>query len=72
MGMGIAYLCDGQVEDCNKRNCYYKGAGKCKHTEDIHHAKNFTKSKHGEYFMEGSGVDAENSFKKERVHDQRS
>lgn len=58
--MKIAYLCDGQVEDCNKKKCYYKGAGKCKHTTDIHHAKNFVKNKSGEYFMEeGSGVGAE-------------
>ena len=38
----IFYLCDGEVEKCNKRICY-KNNGDCNHTTDIRHAKNFHK-----------------------------
>lgn len=38
----VFYLCDGEVEKCNKRICY-KNNGVCNHTSDIRHAKNFHK-----------------------------
>lgn len=42
----VHYLCDGEKEECRKRNCY-KTIGNCetacKHTKDIRHAKNFQK-----------------------------
>ena len=38
----VFYLCDGEKEDCKRTNCYQNG-GECKHTEDIEHAKNFSK-----------------------------
>lgn len=31
------YLCDGDVEYCDKRGCYIKG-GECNFTSDISHA----------------------------------
>lgn len=36
----IFYLCDGERENCKKRNCY-KNGGDCRHTTDISHAMNF-------------------------------
>lgn len=36
----IFYLCNGEKEDCKKRNCYKKG-GICKHVKDVKYAKNF-------------------------------
>lgn len=38
----ILYLCDGELERCNKRNCY-KNNGCCNYTSDVRHAKNFHK-----------------------------
>ena len=32
----IFYLCDGERENCKKRNCY-KNGGDCRHTTDISH-----------------------------------
>lgn len=39
----VFYLCDGDIENCNKKHCYKCGGG-CKHTTDINHAINFQKS----------------------------
>lgn len=36
----IFYLCNGQKEDCKKKNCYING-GRCRHTTDIDYATNF-------------------------------
>lgn len=33
------YLCDGNVEDCNKDECY-KFGGECMHTQNIENAIN--------------------------------
>ncbi len=41
-GEEILYLCDGELEECKKSNCY-KNNGSCNHTSDIRHAKNFHK-----------------------------
>lgn len=35
----IFYLCDGNVENCNKCSCY-KNGGECRYTSDISHAIN--------------------------------
>ena len=43
----VFYLCDGEKEDCKKTKCYQNG-GECKYTEDIEHAKNFSKEEHRE------------------------
>lgn len=32
-------LCDGKVEECDKRGCY-KNGGECRHTTDTKHAIN--------------------------------
>lgn len=40
MTQKVFYLCDGEKDDCKKRDCY-KSGGRCKHTKDIRHAKNF-------------------------------
>ena len=42
MEQRVCYLCDGKKECCRKTGCYQNG-GKCKHTKDIEHAKNFYK-----------------------------
>lgn len=36
------YLCDGKKEDCKKSDCHING-GRCNHTSDIRHARNFQK-----------------------------
>lgn len=48
----IFYLCDGERENCKKRNCY-KNGGDCRHTTDISHAMNFErrgKCKNGSFY----------------------
>jgi hypothetical protein len=48
----IFYLCDGERENCKKRNCY-KNGGDCRHTTDISHAMNFErrgKYKNGSFY----------------------
>lgn len=40
----IFYLCDGNKQECKKRNCYKTtgaSVGVCRHTTDINHAMNF-------------------------------
>jgi hypothetical protein len=36
----ILYRCNGEKEDCAKKNCY-KNGGYCSHTENIEYAENF-------------------------------
>lgn len=49
------YLCDGNVEDCPKTECYKKG-GECRHTVNVQNAKNpigkrtFTKDAYDDYW----------------------
>lgn len=38
--MTYVFLCDGNVEDCPKTNCFKHG-GVCYHTMDVRHAVNF-------------------------------
>lgn len=45
----IFYLCNGEVKECEKTNCYKHG-GLCRHTRDIKFAENF--QKYGEVFQE--------------------
>ena len=33
------YICDGEVPDCSKRYCKFKGTGECMHTQDKSHAR---------------------------------
>lgn len=59
----IFYLCDGERENCKKRNCY-KNGGDCRHTTDISHGIPFrlvcdrcyqrimSKGYDGEYYTE--------------------
>lgn len=47
MEQRVFYLCDGKKEDCKRTNCY-KNGGECKHTEDVEHAKNFSKEEYRE------------------------
>lgn len=65
----IFYLCDGEVKNCNKRNCYYKGHEMCRHTTDIKHAKNFKRVK--EKFFERGYICATDCIKQKRLHDKR-
>lgn len=39
----IFYLCNGQKEDCKKKDCFING-GRCRHTTDVRYAKNFKKN----------------------------
>lgn len=52
----ILYLCNGEKESCNKRNCY-KNGGPCMHTSEIESAINFKKDKYNEevYYTEKVG-----------------
>lgn len=44
----IMFLCDGNVPDCPKTNCY-RSDGFCKHTSDVKHAVNFVRKSTGRY-----------------------
>ena len=55
----IMFLCDGEKPDCSKTICYQNG-GKCYHTQDIEHAKNFRRHREGsEIVWEGSSPSLE-------------
>ena len=41
--MKIAYICDQKAKCCKSIGCIANG-GKCSHTCDINHAKNYTKT----------------------------
>lgn len=48
----VFYLCDGNVPDCSKTNCYKQIDGSlftCRHTSDVSHAINFKKTRDGRY-----------------------
>ena len=55
--MRTFYLCDGNVENCQKTECY-KFGGECRHTENEKNAKNspekrrFIKNTMGDKFEE--------------------
>ena len=38
----ILYLCNGEVKECKKTNCYKRG-GPCRHTSNVRYAENFQK-----------------------------
>ena len=65
----IYYLCNGQKEDCQKRNCYING-GNCKHTSDINRALNFEikgSYKNGGSFYEKEDVKEQTLFSDEEL-----
>lgn len=54
MSKEILYICDGKMEGCNGNDCYWNG-GRCYHTPDVRHAKNFHHSgKDGELWEDDS------------------
>lgn len=61
----VFYLCNGQKETCQKKDCYTKG-GRCKHTTDVKYAKNFSKknkSKASAYWENEAVTQSETAFK---------
>lgn len=40
--MKCLFLCDGNVEECSKTDCY-KSGGSCRYTEDVRHSISFLK-----------------------------
>lgn len=56
MSEKIFYLCDGEVPECKKTHCYKNTDDTpCKLTSDIAHAKNFEKTRVGNYREKENG-----------------
>lgn len=52
----IFFLCDGNVPECKKTQCY-KSGGECRWTSDIRHAINFENvSEYGTYYEIGHDI----------------
>ena len=53
----ILYICDGDVPECEKTECYKRG-GECKLTSDVRHAVNFVDLfDYGFYFEKDRGTE---------------
>lgn len=55
--MKCLFLCDGNVKECPKTNCY-KNGGECRHTEDVRHGISFVgKDLDGRYYLDSEKKD---------------
>ena len=53
----IFFICDGDVPECEKTECYKRG-GECKWTSDVRHAVNFEDLfDYGVYFEKDRGTE---------------
>lgn len=50
----VLFLCDGEVPNCGKRNCYKKAdtSDACHHTSDVTHALHFKLNRTGRIYTE--------------------